>query len=159
VLITTEELRDKLRPVIAGWRNVHRSDHSLFLTELSLYRDGRRFEPGSAPSILVAGLEAALDLLLQVGLDEVHQRVTAHARTITQALLEASWVVASPGSAHEVAGIVAARHPFLPADEAVRRLAQRQIEVSARQRWVRFSPHFYATTGELEALRQILGKL
>ncbi|MGE5236948.1 MAG: aminotransferase class V-fold PLP-dependent enzyme [Acidobacteriota bacterium] len=159
VLITTEALRHRLRPVLAGWRNVHRADRSLFLHELSLYADGRRFEPGSAPSILVAGLEAALDLLLQIGLDEVHERVVAHARIVTQALLEASWVVGSPGSAHEIAGIVAARHPFLPADEVVRRLAQRHIEVSARQRWVRFSPHFYATTGELEALRQILGKL
>jgi cysteine desulfurase/selenocysteine lyase len=159
VMVTTEELRARLRPVLAGWRNVHRSDHSLFLEELSVYGDGRRFEPGSAPSILVAGLEAALDLLLQVGIDEVHERIVAHARALTQALLEGGWNVGSPGSAHEIAGIVAARHPFLPAGEAVRRLADRHIEVSARQRWVRFSPHFYATSGEIEALRRIIGKL
>jgi len=38
-------------------------------------------------------------------------------------------------------------------------MRERQIEVAARQGWVRFSPHFYATTGELEALKVILGKL
>jgi selenocysteine lyase/cysteine desulfurase len=58
-----------------------------------------------------------------------------------------------------VAGIVAGRHPHLPADEVARRMRERQIEVAARQGWVRFSPHFYATTGELEALKVILGKL
>ena len=67
--------------------------------------------------------------------------------------------VGSPGSSHPIAGIVAARHPFLPPQEVVRRLRDRSIEVSARQGWVRFSPHFYVTRGELEALDRILEKV
>ncbi len=159
VMVTRPELRATLTPVLAGWLNVRRSERQFFLQDLEFHRDGRRFEPGATPTILVAGLAAALDLLNEVGAAEIHARVTAHARTLTQALLKVGWRVGSPGSAHPIAGIVAARHPFLPADEIARRLRERQIEVTARQGWVRFSPHFYATTGELEALSVILGKL
>ncbi len=159
VMVTRPALRAALTPVLAGWLNVRRPERQLFLQELEFHQDGRRFEPGATPTVLVAGLAAALDLLLDVGLDEVHARVTSHARMITQLLLKAGWRVGSPGSAHPIAGIVAARHPFLPADEIARRLRERQIEVTARQGWVRFSPHFYTTAGELDALGVILGKL
>ncbi|MEW6337908.1 MAG: aminotransferase class V-fold PLP-dependent enzyme [Acidobacteriota bacterium] len=159
VMVTTPPFRERLKPVLAGWRNVQRPEGSLCLREFHPFSDGRRFEPGSLPNVLLAGLAAALDLLTEVGPEEIHERVVGHARTITQSLLEASWTVGSPGSAHPIAGIVSAKHPYLPAKEVARRLAQRHIEVSAREGWVRFSPHFYATAGELEALRKILGKL
>jgi selenocysteine lyase/cysteine desulfurase len=43
--------------------------------------------------------------------------------------------------------------------EAVRRLRDRHVVCSSRQGAVRFSPHFYTTRGELEALDRILEKL
>jgi cysteine desulfurase/selenocysteine lyase len=159
LLVTRPALRAELLPVIAGWLNVKRRHRDFFLHELHFLDDGRRFEAGATPSVLIAGLAAALDLLTEVGLDEIHARVTSHTRTLTHMLLKAGWSVGSPGSGHPIAGIVAARHPFLPSNELARRLRDRHIEVTARQGWVRFSPHFYATAGELEALEKILGKL
>ncbi len=159
ILAMRAELRRTLSPVIAGWLNVRREGSSMFLSRLDLHEDGRRFEPGARLTILVAGLAAALDLLQEADLGEVHARVVNHNRTLTHNLLQDGWQVVSPGSSHPVAGIVAARHPFLPAEEVQRRLRGRSIEVSARQGWVRFSPHFYTTAGELEALRVILRKL
>lgn len=159
IMVTTEALRARLQPVLAGWHNVDRAATEFFLDRLEFHRDGRRFEPGSPPTGLIAGLEAALNLLLEVGIEEVHRRVSSHTRSLTNDLLQAGWNVASPGSSHPIAGIVAARHPVLPADEVARRLRQRSVEVSARQGLVRFSPHFYTTAGELEALRVILRKL
>ncbi len=159
LLVTTPKLRARLAPVLAGWRNVHRPRGSFFLERLECHADGRKFEPGSAPSILVAGLEAALNLLLEVGPDVVHERIRTACRTITTLLLDLGWEVASPGSANPIAGIVAARHPFLPADEVVRRLRSRCIEAASREGLVRFSPHFYTTAGEIEALAAIARKL
>jgi cysteine desulfurase/selenocysteine lyase len=159
LLVTTPELRARLRPVIAGWRNVRREGSSFFLRELEFLTDGRRFEPGAMPTILVAGLAAALDLVMDAGIGEIHARVVHHNRTLTQSLLQAGWHVVSPGSGQPVGGIVAARHPFLPAEEVRRRLLERSIVVSAREGWVRFSPHFYHTAGELEALKVILVRL
>jgi len=159
IMATQPALRARLTPVLAGWFNTRRPPGQFFLHELNFHDDGRRFEPGSQPSVLAAGLAAALDLLLEVGIAEIHERVTGHARTLTGMLLEAGWEVHSPGSAHPIAGIVAARHAFLPSDEVARRLRARQIEVSARQGLVRFAPHFYTTAGELDAVRVIVRKL
>jgi selenocysteine lyase/cysteine desulfurase len=159
LLVTRPELRRTLTPVLAGWANTLREDGSLFLDQVRPLEDGRRFEPGSLPTVLLAGLAAALELLLEAGLPAIHERVTNHARTITTILLQQGWEVLSPGSGHPIAGIVAARHPFLPAEEVARRLHHRQIEVAVRQGLVRFSPHFYAPAGELDALRVILAKL
>jgi selenocysteine lyase/cysteine desulfurase len=159
LLVTSAGLRERVAPVLAGWRNIEHPPGDLFLKTLRPFADGRRFEPGSLPNVLLAGLAAALELLLEVGPDEIHDRVVAHVRAITEMLLQLGWRVASPGSGRPVAGIAAGRHPFLPADEVARRLRERHIEVAARQGWVRFSPHFYTTAGELDALRVILGKL
>jgi len=159
LLVTRPELRSRLRPVMAGWTNTVREENSMLLERYQPHEDGRRFEPGTLPTVLLAGLAAALELLLEAGLPTIHERVSLHCRTITHALLHLGWEVVSPGSGHPVAGIVAGRHPFLPAEEVARRLHARQIEVSAREGVVRFSPHFYITQGELEALRVILGKL
>ncbi|OYW01258.1 MAG: hypothetical protein B7Z61_12650, partial [Acidobacteria bacterium 37-71-11] len=96
LMVTRPTLRAALTPVLAGWLNVRRPDRQLFLQELEFHQDGRRFEPGATPTVLVAGLAAALDLLLDVGLDEVHARVTRHARMSTQLLLKSGWRVGSP---------------------------------------------------------------
>jgi cysteine desulfurase/selenocysteine lyase len=159
VLVLRPGLRERLRPVLAGWRNVKRPANSLFLERIELQSDGRRFEPGSLPTVLLAGLAAALELLLEAGIGNVYARVTTTARTLTHLLLAEGWEVVSPGSGHAIAGIVAGRHPFLPAEEAVARLRERHVEAAARQGLVRFSPHFYTTAGELDALRVILRKL
>jgi cysteine desulfurase / selenocysteine lyase len=159
IMVTTPQLRARLRPVLAGWLNVERDGHSMFLDELHFHRDGRRFEPGATPTILVAALAAALELLLDVGLEEIHGRISSHNRTLTRMLLELGWQVGSPGPSNPLAGIVAGRHPYMPSHEIAKRLHERQIEVSARQDWVRFSPHFYATAGELDALKVILARL
>ena len=159
IMVTTPELRERLTPALAGWRNVRLQPHDLFLDDIEFLADGRRFEPGSPASILHSGLAAALDLILEAGIDEIYERVVAGARSIMEILLRLGWEVGSPGSSHPLAGIVAARHPFLPPHEVAKRLRERSIEVSARQGWVRFSPHFYTTAGELDALGVILGKL
>jgi selenocysteine lyase/cysteine desulfurase len=78
---------------------------------------------------------------------------------LTRILLAHGWEVFSPGSGHPIAGIVAARHPSVSPADARRRLRERRVVVSVRQGNVRFSPHFYTTKGELEALDRILEKV
>jgi len=159
LMATTSELRKRLRPVISGWRNVRRERGNLFLDRLEHLEDGRRFEPGATNEVGIAGLAAALDLLNSVGQENIQARVEMLARLLTRILLAHGWDVFSPGSGHPIAGIVAARHSSVTPKEAARRLSERKVVCSARQGSVRFSPHFYTTKGELEALDRILEKV
>jgi selenocysteine lyase/cysteine desulfurase len=159
LMATTQELRARLNPVISGWRNVTLAPRDFFLQRLEYRTDGRRFEAGAANDIGVAGLAAGLDLISTVERETIQTRVESLARLLTRILLAHGWDVFSPGSGHPIAGIVAARHPAVLPNEARRRLRERKVIVSVRQGYVRFSPHFYTTRGELEALDRILEKV
>jgi selenocysteine lyase/cysteine desulfurase len=159
LMATTPELRRQLRPVITGWRNVQREQGSYFLHRLEHLEDGRRFEPGATNDVGIAGLAAALDLLVNVGQDQVQARVEMLSRLLTRILIGHGWDVFSPGSGHPVAGIVAARPRSVNPKEAARRLSERKVVCSVRQGSVRLSPHFYTTKGELEAFDTILEKV
>lgn len=148
-VVSSEGLRRRLRAVLPP----HRKATPVGLT------DAACFEGQALPPEALAGFAASLEFLLSLGLVEVRKRIWAHQRTLTTHLLELGWTVSSPGAAHSVAGIVVARHPFFPAQEVQARLAQRRVRVGVLGEWVRFSPHFYTTIAEMEALRQILAKL
>jgi selenocysteine lyase/cysteine desulfurase len=159
LMATTPELRSRLHPVISGWRNIALEPHDYFLQRLVLHEDGRRFEAGAANDIGVAGLAAGLDLIAAVEQENIQARIETLSRLLTRILIAHGWDVYSPGSGHPIAGIVAARHPGISPVEVLRRLRERRVVVSARQGNVRFSPHFYTTRGELEALDRILEKV
>jgi selenocysteine lyase/cysteine desulfurase len=141
------------------WLFVTLASHDFFLQRLEHHSDGRKFEAGANNDIGVAGLAAGLDLIAAVGRDNIQARIETLARLLTRILLAHGWDVFSPGSGHPIAGIVAARHSSVSPADARRRLLERRVVVSVRQGYVRFSPHFYTTRGELEALDRILEKV
>jgi len=159
LMATTTELRERLRPTSMGWRNVALARGDFMLRRLEHLTDGRRFEPGASNSVGIAGLAAALDLIIDVGPEVIRDRIETLARLLTRILVGHGWTVVSPGSGHPVAGIVAARHPTAPARAVVKQLSERRVVCAARQDLVRFSPHFYTTKGELEAFDRILEKI
>lgn len=159
LMATTPELRENMHPMISGWRNVRLQPGDFFLERLTHLEDGRRFEPGAANDIGIAGLAAGLDIIASVEREIINSRVEMLARMLTRILLSHGWEVLSPGSGHPIAGIVAARPPSLAPREAARRLRERRVICSVRQGLVRFSPHFYITRGELEALDRIMEKV
>ncbi len=159
LLGTSPSLRARLQPPAAGWCNVQRTRGEFTLHQLSFLEDGRRFEAGSLNRIGIAGLAAALDLITEAGTEMVQARVEMLHRLLARILISHGWSVISPGPGQPVAGIVAARHPTVPAHEVVTKLRERHVICSARQGNVRFSPHFYTTRGEIEAFEKILGKV
>lgn len=148
-LITTPELRQRWTPLWSPARKPPAEGGS----------DAACFEGQGVSPLVLAGWAASLELLLGEGLVPVRNRILAHQRTLTSHVLELGWSVGSPGAAHPVAGIVLAQHPFFPAEEVQRRLQARHVRVGTLGSWVRFSPHFYTTLAELNALQKILGSL
>jgi selenocysteine lyase/cysteine desulfurase len=158
-MAVTPEMRERLHPMISGWRNVRLQPGDFFLERLAYHEDGRKFEPGASNDIGVAGLAAGLDIISTVEREAIQTRVEMLARMLTRILLSHGWEVLSPGSGHPIAGIVAARPHRVAPREAARRLSERSVVCSVRQGLVRFSPHFYVTRGELEAFDRILEKV
>src|SRR5204863_9907093 len=89
------EHRDKLEVLENGWTNVDRRG-KFILSPTDLLAAARRFEAGSLNTNGIYGLRAAIDLLLEIGIQTVARRALAVAARLAEGLESIGWKVASP---------------------------------------------------------------
>lgn len=155
-LYVRRELLPQLDPVMAGWRAVvHRDDY--FRYDSPLREGGERFEPGSLNAVGLVGLEAAIELLLSVGLAEIEARVLALTDDLIEGLRARECLISTPiAHRRERSGIVCFRCPGLNPRVLADRLRAAGVIISLRGDVIRVSPHFYNTRDDLERLLGIL---
>lgn len=146
---------EQVTPRIVGWRSVA-DPHDFDRYQRALRPDAGRFEEGTpnAPGLFALG--AAIDLLLELGVDAIAQRVLGLAQRAAAELEARGATLRSPRADDERAGIVSFTwHDEEPGYTAAR-LRARGIFVVARRGGVRASPHFYNDEAELAALAAAL---
>jgi glutamate/tyrosine decarboxylase-like PLP-dependent enzyme len=97
------EHRDKLDVLENGWTNIDRRG-KFILSPTDLLPDARRFEAGSLNTNGVYGLRAAIDLLLEIGIDVVAERALAVASRLAAGLESIGWGVARRPIASPIVG-------------------------------------------------------
>lgn len=145
-----EEARDRVPPPFGGWWNV-RAPGSFLDYRLDFFAGGRRYEAGTLPTAQILGLAAALELLEEVGAENVRNRILATNAALAGCLSELGWTISSPEPLRS--GILAAVPPGKDARATARHLESCGVIVAPREGAVRFSPHFY--NGD-EEVRKIL---
>jgi selenocysteine lyase/cysteine desulfurase len=155
------------RPTLLGAWNV-RSPQFIAQDQISYPETAQRYEPGVLNITGMYGMKAAIDLLLETGLDLVSQRILEMRDYLHQELEHLGFETLSPGRDNPLrSGIFIARHPEHDAASLFRALEAAKIAASLRntrdgRAWLRFSPHFYNTLDEMqriiEVVRQALGK-
>jgi selenocysteine lyase/cysteine desulfurase len=151
VLYVRQSRQDEIEPVQLGWTNfAHYADYAS--RDMTLRGDAGRYESGTMNTIGCYGLRAALDLLLEIGVENIGREVQAHADRIRSAAEWLGYECLGPRTPACGAGIVAIRHPSTEAHVVVRKLKEKNIIVTARQEWVRISPHFYHLPEQIETL-------
>jgi selenocysteine lyase/cysteine desulfurase len=153
IFYVAESAREKLPPPFLGWWNL--KSRGEFLDYSGEFVDSaRRFEPGSLPAAQIAGLSASLDLLMEVGLETVRDRIMVVVRKLKSGLEQRSWRVTTPEPPSS--GILAGVPPGASAWAMARSLEQRGILVTAREKAVRFSPHFFNDEREVERVLEAI---
>ncbi len=152
------ELVRELEPEAVGWMAMRASEDFTRLVdyEFAYHDDARRFEVITVPFQDFAGLNASLELLLELGLTNIE----AHdAQLVTDAV---EWAqsrcdmrLITPADPARRAGIVSIAPPD-PAGASTRLTAAKVIH-SLREGAIRFSPHCYATREEMARALEILG--
>lgn len=117
---------------------------------LALYPDARRFEEGSHSMMGVHALAAALELLLEVGIETVSQRIRGLAQALAASLRNEGWEILSPQDEQHWSGILMANNSGLDLERLAKLLFSRGIYCARRAGKLRFSPHFYNTLDEVE---------
>jgi len=146
---------DLLTPRVVGWRSV--ADNTNFDSyHMELQPSASRFEEGTPNTSGIFALGAAIDLLLEIGIEAIAQRVLELADTLFRGLLERGAEVLSPRGEGEASGIVAFRLAGEDPIATVRRLEAAGVFVAARRGAVRASPHFYNDGNDIDRLLHAL---
>jgi selenocysteine lyase/cysteine desulfurase len=141
----------KMDPVNVGWKSVvNRGDY--FNYDLRFPDSALKFEEGSLNLCSLWGLDAALGLILEIGVPRIQRRVLALLDRLVARLSERGYVITSPLEPPERSGIVTFRAPEGGEDShaLVRRLHQAGFITVERAGSVRVSPHFYNDEDEME---------
>ena len=153
VFYVRRELQDRLAPSAFGWNNV-RCPNYVAQEEMIFRTDARRYEAGSFNILGIAGLNAALGLLLEVGIDKIAADLAAKREWLVAALQAKGFEVIFP-EAESVGGITSCWREGEDLKVLGEKLAAKNIIASVRadrsgRDYLRFSPHFYNSTAELE---------
>jgi selenocysteine lyase/cysteine desulfurase len=142
ILFTRPAFRERLRAP-AGWTNLKRDGGATFhvpgIPEFAA--DATKFEVGALPTPGVYALRASADLLVSLGLDQIGRRIARTLKVLVDGLPKLGFSpVLFGGPPH--AGILAARPPAgKDARYFAKRLADADVAVSAREGFLRLSPH------------------
>lgn len=143
-------LAGQLEPPLIGWKSV-RNEFDFDHPGLLLKDDALRFEEGSQNLLGIFGLGAAVDLLLEVGITSVRERVLFLGDAIIGQIERRGFELMTPREREGRGGGISFLGPFDPG--ALRdRLKERKIMVNARGGGLRVSPHFYNTEQEIDQL-------
>lgn len=110
----------------------------------------RRFECGSPNMLGIHALHASLSLLLEAGLEQVYENVSANVSYLIDLLLANHAELLSPPDLERRVGIVTFRVAGTAPEALFRHLQNSGVICALRGGGIRFSPHFYTPRTVLE---------
>ncbi|MBE0543564.1 MAG: aminotransferase class V-fold PLP-dependent enzyme [Verrucomicrobia bacterium] len=161
VLYVRRELQEKLNPPIYGWHNV-RCPNFVAQEEIVHRSGAKKFEAGSQNLLGLVGLMAGMELILDVGVENIATELLRKRAWLVPALQAKGYTVLNADAAPENAsGIVTFTRPETDLPALHQKLLEANIVTSLRadrsgRRYLRFSPHFYNTDAELQRVLERL---
>ncbi len=155
ILYIRQSRQDSIEPVEFGWTNpAHFNDYSS--RDMTLRPDAGRYECGTLNTIGCLGLRAALELLIEIGIDNITNAVSSLATQLETGVRAKGYEVMVERTPETGSGIVSFRHPSLDCRTVVSDLKRNRVIAAPRQGWVRMSPHFYIAAGDLAEVLAVL---
>jgi len=142
--------RDRLTLHQFGWHMV-KDAGNFDRQHWEIAAGARRFECGSPNMLGIQALHASLSLLTQIGITEIERRVLARAEHLFRAIdARNDLELVSSATPGRYAGIVTFRHRLQESAALHARLREHGVVCAARGGGIRFSPHFYTPTAQLD---------
>lgn len=152
-LYVKKSVQDKISPILPGMFAA--DNHS---NKLKYYQDARRFETGSIAYSLFHGWTASLDLLEEIGIDNIYKRVLALTDRIIEGLhLKNIEIVTPIDKISERSAILIFTMGSIDANKALfEKLLEKNIIVTLRDGLIRISPSFFNTEEEIDRFLDML---
>jgi selenocysteine lyase/cysteine desulfurase len=155
ILYVRRAWQDRIQPIELGWTNrVHSGDYEE--REMVLRGDAGRYECGTLNTIGSFGLRAALEFLMEVGIERIGEAVDVVAARLERGVTAKGYQVLRGRTAENGSGIVSVRHPSIDSRIIASDLKRHGIVAATRGYWLRFAPHFYVRASEIDEVIQAL---
>ncbi len=149
VLYVQQEWQDRIEPIEFGWTTV--AGYVDYASrDMALRRDAGRYECGTLNTIGCFGLRAAMELLLEVGVETVGRQVQFLADRLAAGAKERGYESMIERTPETGAGIVSIRKPGMDSRLVWSKLREKGITGAPRQGYVRLSPHFYLSPEQID---------
>ena len=161
VYVRESRFRD-LRPTLLGAWNVRSPN---FITQQRIeFEDGaRRYEPGVLNAAGIFGMQAAVNLLDTIGIEQVAGRILDLKARLVAGLRASGCEILGPAAGPHASGITTFSHPGRPASRILQQFTADGISASHRHdregnEFIRLSPHFYNTHSEIDRVLESLAR-
>jgi selenocysteine lyase/cysteine desulfurase len=155
VLYVRREWLDAIEPVEFGWMNpASFADYAS--RDMALKPDAGRYECGTLNTVGCYALRAALEFLLDIGIEPITGAVLAASDRLAEGVQARGCELITKRTSETRSGIVTFRHPVIPAHQIVNELKRNRVLAASRQGWVRASPHFYISPGAIDNVVSML---
>ena len=143
----SKEVVDKIRPVTMGWGNVVNAENFMDY-DFTLKEDAKKFEEGTPNTMSIHAFGAALDLLLEAGIDNIENRVMNLGDCIIAELNRRDIKIYSSTISEERSGNVSFTLKK-NVDLLYSFMMENKVKLTVRDGLVRLSPHFYNNEDEI----------
>ena len=158
IFYCTDEKRERLINTNVGWSSVV-NPRDFLNYDLTQKPDATRFEEGSYNSVGLYGLNAAIELLLEVGVSTIETHILQLTIALIEGLESKGYRVITPKADSERAGIVVFESDQHTPIELYELLHEQKIITAERGSGLRVSPHFYNTGSEITHLLEVLPEM
>lgn len=161
LMYVRREIQEKINPPIYGWHNVDCPDF-VAQEQIAFRKDACKYEAGTHNLMGLVGMMAAMELLLEVGIENVSQELLRKRAWLVPAIQKKGYsVVQGDAPAEAASGIVTFRQPGKDMRVLNEKFTVANITASLRtdrkgQHYIRLSPHFYNTDAELGKVVELL---
>ncbi|HTS78887.1 MAG TPA: aminotransferase class V-fold PLP-dependent enzyme [Bryobacteraceae bacterium] len=155
ILYISRRLQEQVYPAEFGWTNVAGFEN-YGARDMTLRDDAGRYECGTLNTVGCFGLRAAIEFLLEIGVENIAPKVQALGDRIDAAARRKGFDVAAERTPATGAGIVSVKKPAEVSAAIVARLKENRVMAAARGEWVRLSPHFYVDFGEIDRAMELM---
>jgi len=157
IFFVRKSMQEKLRPAVHGWHNV-RCPGFVAQEQMVYLPDARRYEAGTANLAGLAGLVAAMELLLEIGVENIAVELLRKRAWLAPALREKGLTLLHADAPEaNASAILSFYRPGADMAGLHQKLMSARVHTSLRadragQQYIRVSPHFYNTDAELHRL-------
>jgi len=158
IFYVRKEILGHLQPTTIGWLSM-KNPFVFGKRQLEFADTARRYEAGSLNIAGIFALSGALELIDEIGLENISSRIISLTDRLTTGLRNKGYRVVSSRQPTEASGIVAFTSDLHDHVELQRHLeAEHHIIIAVRCGRLRASPHAYNTEAEIDQLINALPK-